>query len=615
MEYTSEAKGNVLTVRFTGVSAGWEQWILLSSDRHHDNIHCQRNLEKEHLDQALERGALILDFGDLFCAMQGKYDPRSNMDDIRPEDVGADYLDRIVKHAAEDYGPYAANWLLCGRGNHECVDPETEVLTAEGWKRIAEVTVLDKVGSMHPITKEVVFAHPVRTHRYEYDGEMISIQHTNVDMLVTPNHRIAYLTSRAEELRYRLAEEIEVNGGQVLSVPTCGVIASEGADLSDDEIRLAAWILTDGSVRPLGIYQSKLEMVDRIRSLLDRLDIQYSENVRRSRASKIMGVPLKAKPLDQYFFRILKPSADRVRLLVPEKYKLPSWVFDLSERQFDLFLEELILGDGTRPKSGKTAVSLYGEKVFLEDVQRACVQFGYRASLGSRTRKGEHAYWCLNIVKRAHVAVHSRYFQRVPYSGYVYCLTTPSGNFFARRSGKVYLTGNSSILKRHGVDLTSNLVHRLNTDYGGRVHVGGFGGWVRFLFGDGKRVRAAKNLKYHHGAGGGGPVTRGVIQTNRQAVYLPDADIVVNGHTHDSFWVPIARERLSTRGVVGRDITHYIRTPSYKDEYGDGSGGWHVERWGPPKPIGAIWMVFRASRRRTKSDYLHIDIEFIQAVT
>ena len=105
---------NVLTVKFSGISSGWEQWFLLSADRHHDNIYCDRELEKKHLDQAKERGAYVLDFGDLFCAMQGKYDPRKSMDDIRPEDVGADYLDRIVRHAAEDYAPYAKQFILIG---------------------------------------------------------------------------------------------------------------------------------------------------------------------------------------------------------------------------------------------------------------------------------------------------------------------------------------------------------------------------------------------------------------------------------------------------------------------------------------------------------------------
>lgn len=270
---------NVLKVEYDTPTAGFERWVMLTADRHHDNQYCRRDTEKKHLDKALERDALILDAGDLFCAMQGKYDPRSNMDDIRAEDVGADYLDRIVTHAAQDYAPYAKLFLLLGHGNHE-----------------------------------------------------------------------------------------------------------------------------------------------------------------------------------------------------------------------------------------------------------------------------------------------------------------------------------TNILKRHGVDLTSNLAHRLNAEHGGNVYTGLYGGWVIFRF----RGYTAVNLKYHHGAGGGGPVTRGVIQTNRQAVYLPDADIVVNGHTHDGWVVPIARERLSQRGIIKRDLLWFVRTPGYKDEYDDGAEGFHNEMWRPPKPIGCIWLrfTFDASTHRVITELI-----------
>lgn len=150
----------------------------------------------------------------------------------------------------------------------------------------------------------------------------------------------------------------------------------------------------------------------------------------------------------------------------------------------------------------------------------------------------------------------------------------------------------SAILKNNTVDLISNLVHRLNSEGGGRIQAGGYGGWVKFQFKIGGTQCISKNLKYFHGAGGGGPVTRGVIQTNRQAVYLPDADIVVNGHTHDAWHMPIQRERISEQGVIYQDTQHHIRTTSYKDEYKQGASGWHVETWKPPKPIGAAWLRF-----------------------
>ena len=241
---------NVLTIKFTGISSGWEQWFLLSADRHHDNIHCNRKLEREHLEEAKKREAFIIDGGDLFCAMQGKYDPRSSRDSLRPEDKVENYLDSIIDHATEFYAPYAKNFIMIGKGNHE-----------------------------------------------------------------------------------------------------------------------------------------------------------------------------------------------------------------------------------------------------------------------------------------------------------------------------------TNIIKRHGICLVSSLVRDLNKDHGGNVSVGGVGGWVRFMFTVNKTKRKSLNLKYHHGAGGGGPVTKGTIQANRQGVYLPDADIVMNGHTHDSWVLPIARERLSEGGVIGRDIQWFVRTPGYKDGYRDGASG------------------------------------------
>lgn len=168
---------------------------------------------------------------------------------------------------------------------------------------------------------------------------------------------------------------------------------------------------------------------------------------------------------------------------------------------------------------------------------------------------------------------------------------------YARRFIRIaYGNHETSVLTKHETDITKRLVKALNR---GRrkhkVHLGGYSGWVLFLFRDmaTKRITHRKKLWYIHGYGGGGPVTKGVIQSNRQAVYIPDADLVINGHIHEEWVLPITRQRLDNQGNIWRDEQLHIRIPSYKDEYGDGSGGWHVERGGPPKPIGAIWLTFK----------------------
>jgi hypothetical protein len=149
----------------------------------------------------------------------------------------------------------------------------------------------------------------------------------------------------------------------------------------------------------------------------------------------------------------------------------------------------------------------------------------------------------------------------------------------------------TSVIKNTGTDLLNRLVYELNQTTGSHIEMGGYGGWIRFMISTHTGVpHASLKMKYFHGAGAEAPVTRGVIQTNRQAVYLPDADIVVNGHNHQSYYVPISRERLSNKGNPYFDIQHHIRIPGYKQEYADGSGGWNVEKGGVPKPIGAVWM-------------------------
>lgn len=111
---------NIHTVELQANGKHDEWWFLLSGDRHHDNPHALHDLERKHLDQAVARNAGIVDVGDLFCAMQGKFDPRRSKASVREEDALAnDYLDSIVRHAADFYAPYSKNFVIVGRGNHE----------------------------------------------------------------------------------------------------------------------------------------------------------------------------------------------------------------------------------------------------------------------------------------------------------------------------------------------------------------------------------------------------------------------------------------------------------------------------------------------------------------
>lgn len=169
----------------------------------------------------------------------------------------------------------------------------------------------------------------------------------------------------------------------------------------------------------------------------------------------------------------------------------------------------------------------------------------------------------------------------------------------------------SSIQKNHETDLTERLCERLRTQ-GGNARRGGFSGYIRFAT---KSVGSTSSMKlwYFHGSGGGGPVTRGVIQTNRQAVYVADADFVFTGHTHDSFQLPIERIRLGHNDCIQMFRQTHLKGAGYKEEFRDGHGGWHVERGGPPKPTGAWWLRFYSPNGRKNGEYKTMEVEVIEA--
>jgi hypothetical protein len=586
-----------------------EFWVLLRSDAHWDNPDSNRNLMKKHLEQAKQRNAAVLDFGDLFCAMQGKYDRRSNKDKVRPEHQSGQYLDKLVDTAVEWHAPYAHLWAAQYQGNHECLDPETFVLTRHGFKPIAEVTKDDHVAQMHPMTREVFFGQPIKTHAYDFDGKMVHLKRRGLDMLMTPNHRVVYF-SQHDEMRWRFAGELSRGGkgSPSLSIPGGGMDGVvDDHQLSDDQIRLAAWAITDGCLSggTLAIYQSKPIMVEHIRKLLNRMGIQFTESVAIRNITHVNGVELKKPPLPQHCFRLAKASWIASGVDVTTKDFMPDWAFKLSERQFDLMLNELILGDGSRHKSAKTSMMMYGKEPFLSSLQAVCVCKNYRALLSVRKRRGDASYHCLNIVKRGSTTLKTAETIQVPYSGKVYCLTTQSGNFFARRNGSVFVTGNSSILAHHETCLLTRLAEGLRQKTGAVFPLVGYTGFVKFNFQGNKRQSCT--LWGIHGYGGGGPVTKDMIQRARQQQYV-DADIYVSGHTHDQFTTPDMRVGITQAGRIETRRTTYVKLPSYKDEYKQGQGGYHVEKGRPPKPVGAMWLRFWMVNSGSDKRYLRWEV-------
>jgi hypothetical protein len=172
----------------------------------------------------------------------------------------------------------------------------------------------------------------------------------------------------------------------------------------------------------------------------------------------------------------------------------------------------------------------------------------------------------------------------------------------------------TAILKNHETNLIERLVERLNINNEDPVYMGGYGGYVRLQFSRNEGGRLPLNIKYYHGHGGGGPVTKGIIQSARQSMYLPDADIVISGHVHEQYTVCFMQEKLHDTGKISLKEQWHVRMPTYKDEYKDGYAGWHIETGKMPKPIGAWWLKVEYQRfQKDGKENMKLAYDFIRA--
>lgn len=135
-----------------------------------------------------------------------------------------------------------------------------------------------------------------------------------------------------------------------------------------------------------------------------------------------------------------------------------------------------------------------------------------------------------------------------------------------------------------------------------KIHRAGYSGWIVLRARLHGQQIVTRRIAFHHGYGGDAPVTKGTVQTARMAVYLPDADFVLTGHTHNEWQFPIPRVRITNQGSIFHDEQLHLKCPTYKEEYRDGFCGWHIERGGPPKPVGALWLRLYNEKNELKSE-------------
>jgi len=155
----------------------------------------------------------------------------------------------------------------------------------------------------------------------------------------------------------------------------------------------------------------------------------------------------------------------------------------------------------------------------------------------------------------------------------------------------------TAVSDRIEIDILQLLVDRLNRKAGSNVQMGGYAGYYTIQFNFGK-ARKATHIAYAHGHWGG-VISKGTQSVARYGLIYPQADIILSGHTHDSWIVIQPRHVLNpNNNTVKIENQYHIKTGTYKEEFLKGEG-WAVEKIGMPKTLGGAMFTINAS---TKAD-------------
>jgi hypothetical protein len=163
----------------------------------------------------------------------------------------------------------------------------------------------------------------------------------------------------------------------------------------------------------------------------------------------------------------------------------------------------------------------------------------------------------------------------------------------------------TGIIKWQETDILQRFVDLLNLKCNSNVQTGGYGGWLIVKLIENTKIFSTR-IKYFHGSGGGGVVTKGALNLTRALELYEGCDVYTMGHIHENSARNDVRDTLNHNAFKGYHVKHkpihLMITGTYKEEYQEGAKGWHVERGAPIKPVGGRFLTIKTERDRSNKE-------------
>lgn len=332
-----------------------------------------------------------------------------------------------------------------------CFDEETELLTENGFKLVKDITIEDRCFSREPDTGKIEYVSIDKLYSRFYKGNFYNYEGKNVSINVTEDHNLFVnkkLTRQKVRKDFLLKAKDSLNQDfQFISAG--GVWDGDNRETYSvldvyynaiDFAYLIGIFCTDGSINNqdnITINQTKKDVINKIRRVLNKLNIDYSENKTKGRNNTVFYLSRKYIPYFKQFY-------------LKENRQIPKDLLQYSSQVLESLLDGIIDGDG----SDGRRISI-GSKTLVDNIQEICYKIGKSSSYVTRGKGKKSWYeegqrWITTKKDYYVVSVNNKPYLnciksniKIEYKEQVvYCLTLSKWNtVLSRRNGKCIWIG------------------------------------------------------------------------------------------------------------------------------------------------------------------------------
>jgi len=313
-----------------------------------------------------------------------------------------------------------------------CVDEKTEILTSEGWRSYNSIKETDIPVTFNLTTNEIQKDKLLGISRFKSEGWAYRIVTNGMEQMLHPKHRIIYRYRNNPNWFIQAAETLAEYRSQIC-LPMAGHTKSPHV-LTDDNIKLAAWLISEGCFRKypnkgINISQQAGEKAGEIRNILERGHFKFSEY----------------RSLDCINFYIWETDSKVLREFLVSGKHIPKWVSVLDDRQFKLFVDTYMQGDGHSNTTNNSGQIYSSDETLIDQLQIACLSHGYRTHKYFKSGGFKDGGWVLTLCNKdtVEIALARNPILQIPYDGTFWGITTGNTTNICRRDGYVFITGNT----------------------------------------------------------------------------------------------------------------------------------------------------------------------------